>query len=557
MKRKSNLLARWSGTSLFGLAVLAFSLVPSVGSAQPATADALSETVGNASERRIQANAHYAAGISLHAKGQIQEASRELLLAVDLDPNNTDLAVRVAETFLEWRLPKLALEAIDFAAAQPDPHIEVYLTKGNVLRALGQEAGALEAFGDALAISPGNPQARRELFTAQLKEKNLEGALAVLREGVALPSLTGGQLVGLIELYLQTIAAAPQILSELQAELSDIIARTAKAQLDSPEQQVVLADAYTVTGESTRALEILRQVVDTAPNVALAREKLVDLYLRENRIAEAVEQLDTLLAENPENASAHYLLGSIAADNQEFEKSLSHYEKSIEIRPEFESPYYEMVGLYLNMREPRKALEVLSRARVRFPKRFLGEFYTGIALASMRRTKEALVHLIEAEAIATKQTPQRLTPFFYFQLGSMYERNGNLNLAEEKFLISLEANPDDAETLNYLGYMWAEKGRKLDQASSWIKKAMELEPDSAAIQDSMGWVLYQLGEHKKALPYLLNAEAGLEQPDPVILDHLGDTYHALGKKAEALEAWKNSLALEFNERIFRKIQEAK
>ena len=557
MKRPSHFLARLSESGFLGLAAALFYLLPSTCLAQTAAADAIAAPIADPSERRIQANAHYAAGISLHAKGQIQEASRELLLAVDIDPANTDLAVRISETFLEWRLPKLALEAIDFAAAQEDPKIEVFLTKGNVLRALGQEAGALEAFGDALAISPGNPQARREIFTAQLKEQNIDGALAVLREGVALPSLTGEQLIGLVELYLQTIAAAPQRLAELKDELSAIITRTAKARLESPEQQVVLADAYTVTGDSSQALAILRQVVDSAPHVALAREKLVDLYLRENRIAEAVEQLDTLLAENPENASAHYLLGSIAADSQEFEKALSHYEKSIKIRPEFESPYYEMVGLYLNMREPRKALEVLSRARVRFPKRFLGEFYTGIALASLRRTEEALVHLVEAEAIATKQTPQRLTPFFYFQLGSMYERNGNLTLAEEKFLRSLEANPDDAETLNYLGYMWAEKGRKLDQAAKWISKAMELEPDSAAIQDSMGWVLYQQGDYKKALPYLLNAEAGLDQPDPVILDHLGDVYRALGKDAEALEAWRNSLELEFNERIFRKIQEAK
>ncbi|MDA7497259.1 tetratricopeptide repeat protein [bacterium] len=522
-------------------------------SAEPLRIQSANSPSVDVTERRIRANAHYAAGIGHHAKGEVEQAAKELLLAVEIDPNNSALILRVAEKLLEWRLLDQALEVLETASQQANPSVDVFTRKGITLKALGKEKESLVAFKEALAISPGNAQARRELVTARLIEKDVEGALNIIREGVALPSLSGEQLVGLVELYIQTIASSPNLLAELKGELLALLERTQKFKLEKPEHRVVLADGFTFTGEIVAAQEILEAVVQSAPDTALAREKLVDLYLREGMAAEAVEQLNTLIALNPRNPSAHYLLGSIAADNEEFEKAVLHYEKAIEIRPEFEPPYYEMVGIHLNTRQPRKALDVLTQARIRFPKRFLGEFYTGIALASLRRTKEALTHLSEAELIATKQAPQRLTPFFYFQLGSMFERNGNLNKAEEKFLKSLAVNPDDAETLNYLGYMWAEKGKKLRQASEWISKAMKLEPDSAAIQDSMGWVLFQLGEYKKALPHLLNAEAGLEQPDPVILEHLGDTYHALGQKEKASKAWESSLELEFNERIFQKI----
>ncbi len=508
----------------------------------------------DATERRIQSNAHFAAGIGFEAKGQIDAAAKELLLAVDVDPNNIALILRVADKLLEWRLPTISLQILEKAGQSDMATVEIFVRKGITLKTLGKNDEALAAFTAALEISPGNAQARQELVATKLKDKDLTGALTLVRDGVALPSLAADQLIGLVASYLQIIATSPNLLTELKDEFVVLLERTEKFSLSSPEQEVTLADGFIFVGFPEKAKALLQSVVQTAPNTALAREKLVDLYLREGLIADAVAELNTLIEQNPKNPSAHYLLGSIAADAEEYDKALEHYEKAIEARPEFEPPYYEMVGIHLNTRQPRKALRLLAQARSRFPKRFLGEFYTGIALASLRRTEEALKYLLEAESIGAQQSPERLSSFFYFQLGSMLERNGQYSKAEEKFLKCLESNPEDPETLNYLGYMWAEQGKKLKQASVWITKALELAPESAAIQDSMGWLLYQQGEYKKALPYLLNAEAGLEEADPVILDHLGDTYHALGKKSKAIESWKSSLELEFNERVFEKIQ---
>lgn len=506
-------------------------------------------------ERRIQANAHYAAGISRHAKGEIEASAQELIQAIQTDPGNVALVLRVSEKLLEWNLAALSLQALKTAIQQENPPVELLVRKGEALRALGQEPEALAAFTEAIKISPGNTQARREIVTARLKAKEVETALSLVRDGVALPSLNGKQLVGLVGLYLQCLATSPDLLATVSPELEKLLERTQNFELDAPEDKILLADGFTFAGELGIAQQLLRDVLNMAPETTMAREKLVGLYLRDGKTELAVEQLETLLSINPRNASTHYLLGSIATENQAYEEAISHYGKVIEIQPEFEPLYYEISGLHLNNRQPRQALEILTRARIRFPKRFQGEFYTGIALASLSRTKEALNHLIEAEKIATKQAPQRLTPFFYFQLGSMHERNGNYTTAEQKFLKSLETNPDNPVTLNYLGYMWAEQGKKLRQASEWIQRALELAPENPAIQDSMGWVLYQQGNHKQALFHLLNAEAGLEQADPVILDHLGDTYNALGDNDKAIEAWKRSLELEFNDKIFRKLKE--
>ena len=68
----------------------------------------------------------------------------------------------------------------------------------------------------------------------------------------------------------------------------------------------------------------------------------------------------------------------------------------------------------------------------------------------------------------------------------------------------------------------------------------------------MGWVLFKQGKTEDALPFLEKAESHLEDPDPTILDHLGDVYRALDHKNKAADAFKRSLELEFNEKIFEK-----
>lgn len=538
-------------------ALLLLGAKPQLASAQSPLPETRSSRGGStaSSEKRIQANARYAAGILFHAKGDLNAAVKELLLAADAVPEDMALKLQVAKKLLEWKMPLPALKALETPAWPKNPPAAFFLRKAEALRALGEESKARAAFALALETSPGNMQARRELVTACLKEKNFEAALNLIRERSALPRLDKQQSTGLVRLYLQCIVmSSPDLLISVRAELNELLARTQKFELESPEDKILLADGFAFVGKLESAQRMLREVLGDNPGLAPARDKLVGLYLREGKTQLAAEQLKTLLDFNPQNASAHYLLGSIAADNQAFDKAISHYERAIQIRPEFEPPYYEMSGIHLTRRQPRQALDILRRARVRFSKSFQGELYSGIALASLGRSQEALGRLIEAEDIAVKQSPQRLTPSFYFRLGSLHERNGNYTKAEEKFLKSLEKKPDDPETLNYLGYMWAEQGKKLEQASLWIERALELAPENAAIQDSMGWVLYQLGQYKEALSYLLNAEAGVEEPDPVILDHLGDVYHALGNRKAAAKAWKRSLQLEFNDKILRKLR---
>ncbi|HEV8543665.1 MAG TPA: tetratricopeptide repeat protein, partial [Verrucomicrobiae bacterium] len=189
----------------------------------------------------------------------------------------------------------------------------------------------------------------------------------------------------------------------------------------------------------------------------------------------------------------------------------------------------------------------------RFPQNFTDEYLLGMAYSQEKDYTNALQHFTTAEILAKNSDPKRLTDAFYFQLGASSERAGDYGQAEKYFLKSLALAPDSAETLNYLGYMWAERGENLDEARSMIDRAVQSEPENAAFLDSMAWVLFKLKQPKEALGYMNRAMAHSEKPDPTLLEHLGDIQADLKQFDQARESYAKSLALKPDEKIKQKL----
>ncbi len=129
-----------------------------------------------------------------------------------------------------------------------------------------------------------------------------------------------------------------------------------------------------------------------------------------------------------------------------------------------------------------------------------------------------------------------------FAQAAALERLGRFEAAEGLFLELVERHPDDAASANYLGYMWAERGVKLQQAEKLITRAVELEPDSPAYLDSLGWVYFRLGRMEEALHWLGRA-VELSQGDGTILAHKGEVLAELGRTDEARQLLQRALDL--------------
>lgn len=207
------------------------------------------------------------------------------------------------------------------------------------------------------------------------------------------------------------------------------------------------------------------------------------------------------------------------------------------------SPYYVNARLaeanqFFDMEQDDKALQLLRELAESHP-----SYFTREALGRARFLREnwaealpfytELVNSLSEAELATNPEPLRLR-------GIIYERLGRWSDAEVDFKRVLAFDPDDADTLNYLGYTWADRGENLTEAFELIERAVELEPDSGAIVDSLGWAHYKLGRYEQAKTHLEQAVV-LTPYSATIIDHLGDAYWQLGRKRDATYQWMRAL----------------
>ncbi len=184
-----------------------------------------------------------------------------------------------------------------------------------------------------------------------------------------------------------------------------------------------------------------------------------------------------------------------------------------------------------------------------------------IALAQMySRVKDwdnAEQNINKAIEMSTKPDDK---DYAIFVAGSIYERQKKYDKAEEAFHKVLADDPKNAMALNYLGYMLADRGTRLDEALGYIRRAVALDPQNGAYLDSLGWVYYKMGNYDLAEENLRRASDRMSN-DPTIQGHLGELYEKTGRLKLAathfqrsLEEWNKTIPAEIDPESVAKVQ---
>jgi len=297
-------------------------------------------------------------------------------------------------------------------------------------------------------------------------------------------------------------------------------------------------------GHLEDAVSSAQRLLVLQPSDTLTRERLAFALNALGRQDEALAELDKVVSDNPASLAAYREHGRILLEKGDYAGALQKFEKALLLNDEDPRLYLQLVELCIKDNNNERAVWWLAQARGKFTHLPELPYYEGQVLGQLKRWKEALLAFDMAADLATKYQPTFFNTEFHFQHGVTAERAGERAQAETHFRACLALDDKFAPALNYLGYMWAEKGQNLAEAEQFIRRALEQEPDNAAYLDSLGWVLYQQARYQEALPPLERAVALLEEPDPTVHEHLGDLYLKLGRRSDAVASWETAAKLE-------------
>jgi tetratricopeptide (TPR) repeat protein len=129
-----------------------------------------------------------------------------------------------------------------------------------------------------------------------------------------------------------------------------------------------------------------------------------------------------------------------------------------------------------------------------------------------------------------------------YERAMLAEKLGHTVEMERLLRSIIQAQPDNYNALNALGYSLADRNERLPEAKALIDKALSLAPDDAFITDSLGWVLFRMGQVNEAAA-LLKKAFGIRQ-DVEIAVHLGEVLWTLGDKDAAMGYFKQAQTMQ-------------
>jgi tetratricopeptide (TPR) repeat protein len=471
------------------------------------------------------------------ASSKSPEAENAYKQALKAEPDNEDALTGLGMMYSDLGDNKRAIDMLK-AAAEKSPNEHTLATLATFYEQMHDYKNAAEALKKAADLAPDNMRIMRGLAEDLLQSDQPDEALKIYQDlSTEEPRDPGLKLrIAMIFRFKHDFTKARESLDKAKALDGE--------SLDVKDEEVKLLEAEGKTAEAITALKAL--VDETAKktytpaesgNRAILLEELGVLYRTAGKYPESVAAFRECTALNSPAAGRYsaQIVGTYRAA-KDMDSARKEADAALKKYPKDKTVLMTHAEL---LADTGKVDEAAAEVKARLADQ--NDFQTQLALAQLyekgKRWTEMGKALDEMEKMAGSDE-EKFT--VHFSRGAMYERTKKYDGAEAEFRKALTVNPDSASALNYLGYMLADRGVKLEEASQMIKKALDQEPDNGAFLDSMGWAHFRLGNLEAAESMLIKAVEKTGE-DPTVHDHLGDVYFKLGKTKEAISQWQLSV----------------
>lgn len=321
-----------------------------------------------------------------------------------------------------------------------------------------------------------------------------------------------------------------------------------------------------------RALQLLQEFLARNPKALDARMGYARLLVADAKYEQARAQFEQVVGADASNLDALYALAVLSLETPAlrtearrlFERYLELLEQSPQAGRDPDAAYLNLARIaeeerrypealqwldridggeqYLNARV-RRALVLGKMKRVDEGRQVLAdtpvasnEERTQVVLAEAQLLREAKRYrdAFDVLAQALARTPDDTGLLYDAAMAA--ERLDKLDVMERHLRRLIELRPDYAHAYNALGYTFADRNIRLQEARELIEKALQLAPEDGYILDSMGWVYYRLGDLARARDYLERAYK--LKPEAEVAAHLGEVMWAQGERDAARRLWR-------------------
>jgi tetratricopeptide (TPR) repeat protein len=525
------------------------------------------------------------------------EAEDVLRAAIQADPKDARRYALLAEFFLKTdRQDQAVAEMVRAVKVYPE---EAALRFGlaGLYEQLNQPEKAQAAYLDIVEETGSKPdvlRAQNRLAVLALANRQTDQALKLIEEVLG-ESPQDSQAL-LLQGRIALARKEPQkAISSFRAILKD--------QPESVEVLTLLASAHLLDAKPALAQESLEKAVAAKPDDFHASKRLVEFLVQQKNFAAALEKVNDylklqprsldglnlkadVLALNdnqpeleavlvqmkedfPDRAIGAFRLGQFYQKQKKYDAALSEYEASLKRSDNDYEPLKSIVGVYLAMQQPNKALARLKKVIAEKPRHPSAHQLLALYYVSRKQDDEA----VKALKQAIETNPRWVLP--YVNLAGVYEGQGQPGLAIATYDAALKVFPEDpalmvglarlhelskdyaaairqyeailskypdnllaANNLASLLSMDAGSKSNLERA---LKLAKPLEhSDEPIFMDTLAWIWYQTGEYDKALP-LMQKVIEKAAHEPVFQYHIGMVYSKKGDQAMAKEHLKNAI----------------
>lgn len=261
-----------------------------------------------------------------------------------------------------------------------------------------------------------------------------------------------------------------------------------------------LGFAYQELGQYDKAVATFEEARRLAPSDANVAVYLADANIAAKKYQAAIDAAKAGLVDSPDDLRLVRLQAQALRHTGKADQGAAILEESVRTHADDPMSYLALAQFYGDIDRGAQAIRVLQDAQTKFP----GDDTIG------------------------------------FELGATFDRQKRFADAEATFKRLIARDPQNAPALNYLGYMLAERGERLDESVGYVKKALEIEPDNGSYLDSLGWAYFKADKLDLAEGNLRRAADQLTT-NSVVQDHYGDVLLKLGRYDDAIAAFNRAL----------------